>query len=212
LQNSEHDMYKCRYCGATLIFDSETYSYVCPVCGVVYDYGMLPSYAQLSHVAPLERQDQEKLSSEVVKRASELFGKSVAKELLKMDRIHAEEVLRALEAIVNKQNYTVSWDAMRKAIEIASKHRLATDIEELREKRIREEIERFVREAELNIDPKEVWYFAVRYKRLWAGRKSSTLARVFTYLYCKKRLGIDIKLESRIVKVAKALEKVLSYE
>jgi len=205
-------MYRCRYCGAMLIFDSETHSYVCPVCGVVYDYDMVPSYVQLSHVAPLERQVQEKISSEVIERAAELFGKGVAKELMRMDRIHAEEVLRALEAIVNKQNYTVSWDAMRKAIGIASKHRLAIDLEELREKRIREEIEKFVKESGLDIDPREVWYFAVRYKRLWAGRKSSTLAKLFTYLYCRKRLGIDIKLESRIVKLAKALEKVLNYE
>jgi len=207
----DEQVYRCRYCGAKLIFDYETHSYVCPVCGVVYDYEMLPSYVQLSHSAPLE-QNRDKLDSEVVEKAAELFGRSVAKELSRMDRIRAEEVLKALEAIVMKRNYDVSWEAMRKAIEIASKHRLKVELDELRERRVREEIERFVKESGLDVDPKEVWYFAVRHKRLWAGRKSSTLAKVFTYLYCKKRLGKEINLDNRTLKVVKALEKVMIYE
>lgn len=213
MQSEGYANYRCNYCGAKLVFDEETHSYVCPVCGIVYGYEMFPSYDQLMHSAPLEPPEQSKLDVEIIERASKLFGESVAAELSKMDKTHAEEVLGVLEAIVKKRNYKASWMAVRRAVEIASKHKLKVDLDELREKRIYEEIEKFVKEAGLDdVNPKEVWYFALKYKRIWAGRKSSTLAKIFTYLYCRKKLGRDIKLEGKVLKVAKALEKVLDYE
>lgn len=202
---------RCRYCNSLLILDPNTYSYVCPVCGVVYDYEMVPSYYQLSHTSPLTA-DEIKLEKDVVARARRLFGELVAKELTKMGEPQAEEVLTALDALVNRREHRVSWSAVRKAVEIASKYNIKVDLEEAREKKIQAEIERFVADQGLDIDHREVWFFAVRYKHLWAGRKSSTIAKIFTYLYCKKRLNIEIKLDGKHLKIARALERVLEYE
>jgi hypothetical protein len=188
-----------------------THAYVCPVCGVVYEYEMVPSYVHLTHVAPLERESTAgKLDIEVVERAKVLFGEKVARELAKLDRVQAEEILTALEVIVSRRNYSVSWKAIRKAVDIAAKHKLKVNFEAVRERRVKEEIERFVRENQIQVDPREVWYFAVRNKNLWAGRKAATLAKVFTYLYCKRKgIDININIPSRILKLAEALNKVI---
>jgi len=207
----ENEM-RCRYCGAGLIFDPETYAYVCPNCGIVYGYEMLPSYAQLKHVTVLDSKSEYKLDREVIERAREIFGETVAKELSRLDKRYAKEVLTALESIINKSTYRVSWNVLRKALEIAEKYNMDTDLEEIREKRIREEIEKFVKEECPEVDPNEVWYFTIKYKKLWAGRKSSTVAKIFTYIYCKKKLNKEIKLDSRTLRVARTLEKVMDYE
>lgn len=198
----------CPVCGSGLVFDGLTHSYVCPGCGLVYDYELVPSRTHLTHAAPPDRRFFGRLRPGVVERAAELFGSSVAAELMGMRGPEAEEVLRALEAAVLKRDYSVSWRALRRALEIASRHGLATDLAGLRGERVRSEIERLVRELGLPVDPGEVWRLAVANRELWAGRRASTVAKVFTYIYCRRR-GIEVRLDPRTARLAQALERVV---
>lgn len=199
----------CPYCGARLVFDSFTHAYVCPVCGVVYEFEMMPSYTQLSHVAPLDNKVSGKLDADIVEKAVMLFGESVALELKKIrNKTEAKEVLKVLESMAKKREYTASWRVIRKATEIASKYRLV-DLSSIREQRVKSEIKRFITDNKIPVDPEDVWVFAVSHKNLWAGRKATTIAMVFTYIYCKRR-GIKIgKVKPRIEKLANMLEKVI---
>lgn len=204
-------MYSCMYCGSNLIYDDRTHSYVCPVCGIVYGYEMLPSHSHLSHVSPLD-QVSGKLDREVAEKAIELFGSTIAVELSKLKGVKAREVMKALEMLVEKRNYNVSWKAIRKAVEIASKYKLKIDFDALREKRVRDEIHRFVEEHGLPVNPDDIWIFALRYRNLWAGRKARTIAEVFTYIYCRRK-GINIEnVKSRIIKLAQLIEKAINNE
>jgi len=198
----------CGLCGSKLIYDGLTHSWVCPVCGVVYGYEAIASRTHLSHVAPLDGVASGRASSEVVRRARLLFGSAVASELRKLDRAFASEVLEALEALVEKREYRVPWRALRKAVEVASKCGLSVDLTAIRERRVRGEIERFVRENRLPVDPGEVWSLALKHRSLWAGRRAATIAKVFTYIYCARR-GIKVKLDPKTLKLARILEKVV---
>ena len=161
--------------------------------------------------APLAS-DRFKLDKEVVSRAQKLFEKYVAKDFANIEEPYAHEMKEILGGVVIKREYRLPWSAIKKYREVAQKSVQVAGLEEEREKRVQEEIKKFVEEQNLGIDYREVWFFAVRYKRLWAGRKAATIARIFTYLYCKKRLNKEIKIDARSSRIARALEKVLEYE
>ena len=205
------DPWRCPYCGSRLIFDSKTHAYICPVCGIVFDYEMVPSYAQLQHSAPLElTQTTQKLEDEVVEKASIIFGEKIAKEIKKVGREKAEEVLRALELLVKKKRYKVSWEAIRAATEIANKYSLKIDLDVLREQEVLENIKRVVEKEKLPVTLEEIYNFALRFKNLWSGRKASTVAIIFTYIYVKKKLHHEIKVKPRLRNLIKLMEKIIS--
>jgi len=210
-QKLKRDPWKCPYCRVNLILEPQTYAYICPICGTVYDYEMNPSYVQLQHVAPFEpKQTTHYLDMEVIERAAKRFGEGVAKEIKKLKQEKAEEVLKALEYLVAKRKYKISWEALRKAVEIARKYDLKVDLDALREQKIRDEIEEIIKREELPITVDEVYEFAVRYKKIWSGRKASTIATIFTYIYAKRKLGIEIKVKPRIRKLIKIVETLIS--
>lgn len=150
-----------------------------------------------------------KVDNEVVEKATALFGEKVAKELRQYRREKAEEILRALEFIVKRRYYRVSWSAIKKALEIASKCSLDVDLEALREQMLLDEIRKIVKRENLPADPEDIFMLALRHKNLWAGRKSSTIALVFTYIYAKEKLGKEIPVKPRLRKLIRQMYKVV---
>jgi len=204
----ERNPWSCPYCGVNLVLDQSTHAYVCPVCGLVLDYEMLPSYTQLQHVAPLVLSPD--LEDEVVRRAVDLFNKKVAKEVKKLGGEIADEALEALQSVVEKKQYTVSWEALRAISEVKQKYEARTNIDELRERDVWRNIIEFIKRENLSVKPEEVYALAVKYKSLWSGRKAPTIATIFTCIYVKRKLGIEVKVKPRLQKLIKLFEKILS--
>lgn len=200
---------RCPYCGTPVILDYTTHEYVCPNCGTVFGYEMLPSYAQMKEYVSIP---QVRVDGDVIRRAYEMFNAEVVKELRKIRKDKVEEVYHALESLVKKRDFRVSWDAIRKALEIARKCNLEIDLEELRNREVYENIKLFVATIEgVNIDPEEVMKLAMKYRNLWSGRKPDTIATVFTLIYAKmKGVDLNINVNSRIKKLMKMYEKVIS--
>lgn len=211
---SDYANMRCPYCGGSIINDPITHSYVCSACGVVYGYDIAPSFSQTMYSSPMIVKT--KVDHEIINKAREVFGDKASEKIDILRRSNAKEVLNAVDAILRKKTHKVSWQALRDAINVVSVSNIDVNISErlaeIREKKIREAIERIIRENNVNTDPWDVWVFTLKNKHLWGGRRSISIAQIFTYLYCKKRLNIHLEIDKRLEKVAKALERVVVFE
>ncbi|MEM1693977.1 MAG: TFIIB-type zinc ribbon-containing protein [Ignisphaera sp.] len=198
---------KCPYCGESLILDSENMEYVCPACGTVVGYEMLPSFDQSVYMYPIVRR---RLDSEVLRLAEELFYGTIPGELKRMKRDKATRVVKALEALVKKRIYTIDWRVVREAIEVARRYGVKVDLSSVRSQQILNTIKSLVENHNIDLDPQEVYLFAVKHRDLWSGRKPETIAAVFTYLYARK-LGKEVRIpmSQNTRKLVKVFEKVL---
>jgi len=110
----------CPVCGSGLVFDGLTHSYVCPSCGLVYDYELVPSRTHLTHAAPPDRRFFGRLRPGVV--AEELL-RAVAglPELVKRIRSDLgglpEDVRRALRPF-EEYYEAVTRELLRIAVEV----------------------------------------------------------------------------------------------
>ncbi|MEM4843975.1 MAG: TFIIB-type zinc ribbon-containing protein [Ignisphaera sp.] len=200
---------KCPYCGEQLILDSETMEYVCPVCGTVFGYEMLPSFEQLTYAEIYSA--RRRLDSEVEQLAEEIFYGTVPKELKKMRKDKATRIVKTLEAIVKKRIYSIDWSIVREAMKIAKRYGINVDLSSIRSEQVLNTIKTLVKTYNLGVDPEKIYLFTVKHKDLWSGRKPETIAIVFTYLYAKLKLGIEIQISmsQSAKKLVKLFEKVL---
>ena len=200
---------KCPYCGEHLILDSETMEYVCPACGTVFGYEMLPSFDQAAYVERYST--KRRLDSEVERLAEELFLGIVPRELRKMGRERATRVVKTLEALVKKRMYAIDWSVVREAMEVAKRYGIKVDLSSVRSEQVLNTIKTLVKAHNLGIDPEKIYLFTVKHRDLWSGRKPETIAVVFTYLYAKLKLGaeIQIPMSQSARKLVKVFEKVL---
>jgi hypothetical protein len=197
----------CVSCGSRVVYDEISQSYVCPSCGLVYGFSETFSYEQVMHVAPASYTP--KYDANVVKRAAELFGWSVAKEFKRMKKERARKVLEVLDMFRSREvNVEVGWDEIREAIRIIRQHKLDIDLEKVREIKVHKEISSLVNGNEKLTN--DIWSFALLNKKTWSGYKASTVAKIFTYIYCKKNnININANIEKKYIKLADILMRHL---
>lgn len=198
----------CPYCGTRLILDNETLAWVCPMCGTVYDYEILPPFISSSDLGTY---CYGVLNKEVVDYAEELFREEVLPELSRLDKRKSERVSGILESLVKKREYSVSWSTIREAAEIARSRNLNVRPSEIRSGQVLNYIRSLVESCDLGVSAEEIYAFAARYRDLWSGRRPETIASVFTYLYAKLRLRreVSIPMKTGAKKLAKLFERIL---
>ncbi|MEM1694348.1 MAG: TFIIB-type zinc ribbon-containing protein [Ignisphaera sp.] len=199
---------ECPYCGGQLILDSETMAYVCPFCGTVFDYVMLPSIKQSTYIEITTRYRFDNKTEQLVE---ELFYGTIPKELRRMRKDKVMRIMKTLEALAKKRLDNVDWDIVRKAIELAKKYRINIDFSSIRSEQVLNNIKNLVKTYNLNIDAEKVYLFTIKHRDLWSGRRPEIIATIFTYLYAKLKLGIEIQLpmSQSTKKYIKIFEKIL---
>lgn len=197
---------RCPYCDVTLVLDSETMEWVCPMCGTVYDYEMVPPIGQSSRLVARRR-----LDPEVVRLAEEIFGSEIPAELKRMRKRRLERLIRTLDSLIKRREYDVDWEAIREAVEVARTSGLEVSFSEIRAAQVLKSIATLVESCCPGVSADDVYAFAARHRDLWSGRKPDTIATVFTYLFVKLKLKEEpsVPMKPSLRKLAKIFERVL---
>lgn len=192
------------------MFDSATMEYVCPVCGVVVGYEMIPSFTHSTHVERFST--KRRLDDDVIELAEEIFSEDVLKELRRLRKNRYEYLLQVLDAVIRKNDYSIDWSVLRKAMEVAKSCGVKVNISEIRSEQVLSAITSVVSTYCPDVSAEDVYLFATKHKDLWSGRKPETVALVFTYLYMKYKLrrDVNIPLRPNTRKLIKIFEKLLS--
>jgi len=199
---------ECPYCGGQLIQDSETMAYVCPFCATVFDYVMLPSVKQSTYI---EKTTRYRFDNKTEQLIEELFYGTIPRELRRMRKDNAMRIMKTLEALVKKRLNNVDWNTVRKAIELAKKYRINIDLSSIRSEQVLNSIKNLIETHNLNIDAEKIYLFTIKHRDLWSGRRPENIATIFTYLYAKHKLGIEIQIpmSQSTKKYIKIFEKIL---
>lgn len=201
----------CPYCGSETVFDGEYSMYVCPSCGLVIDYEMVPSFSHLSHTYPLPV--RRRIPEEVAGRAEEELDEELGAELRELRRLRAGQLAEAIRSVVRRRDVVVDPKLLRAVAELARSQGLGgRSLSEIRAEQVRAEIRRLAASCCPGVDPEDVYSFAVRHRDLWSGRRPETVASVFLYLYSKLRTCTEpgIQMKPNTKKLAKLFERILA--
>lgn len=188
---------RCPLCGSDkLVRDPVTGALICMECGLVIDDSpMVPERNVSERVAPIDRHF-------VVLRVPAKEAESA--ERMARRYVGGDKTEEIVSAIMSVSRHSVSYEELQKA-GVLPETPTAERID-----RVRAEIESVVTAYCEGVDPDEVFRFAVSNRNLWGGRHSSTIARVFAYIYAKKfGKKCEIKMGQSLQKLARLLERVL---
>jgi len=192
----------CPFCGsAAVVADPVTHALVCTECAAVLEYEYAHSYSEAKYSAVVYspgRHGQSgaaevSMSPRAARRAAEIMAKLLEAEGVDPRSPEAEEAVRAALS-----SGRVSLRALKRALRAVSAGAAG------REEEVVREIVRVISEEGLQVSPAEVVEAAMRFKRFWAGRKASTLARAFIYMVLRQR-GIEYRVDRRVRAFAEAL-------
>ena len=188
---------RCPLCGSErLVRDPATGALICMDCGLVIEESpMVPERKASERVAPIELHT-------IVLRIPTREAESA--ERMADRYVGGDKSSEIVSAIMSVSRHSVHYEELRRAGVLPEKPTAE------RLDRVRAEIEAVVNSYCEGVEPDEVFRFAVSNRNLWGGRHSSTVARVFTYLYAKKfGKKCEIKMGQSVQKLARMLERVL---